>query len=109
MLDRQHARRNPTPVYILASKRNGTLYIGVTGNLYNRISAHKLGEIEGFTRKYNVKMLVWFKYFDNIELAISEEKRLKEWQHKWKLELIEKANPDWRDLFAETFEGLISV
>jgi putative endonuclease len=91
-------------VYILASKRNGTLYVGVTSNLYNRISSHKLGEIQGFTQKYNVKILVWFQYFDTMELAIKEEKRLKEWQRKWKLELIEKTNPDWHDLFAETFE-----
>jgi putative endonuclease len=69
-------------VYILASSRNGTLYIGVTGNLYNRIRLHKQGEIEGFTRKHNVKMLVWFKNFDTMELAIKEEKRLKEWQRR---------------------------
>ena len=91
-------------VYILASKQNGTLYIGVTSNLYNRISAHKQGEVQGFTQKYNVKMLVWFKYFETMELAIAEEKRLKEWQRKWKLELIENTNATWRDLFAETFE-----
>ena len=94
-------------VYILASKRNGTLYIGVTSNLYSRISSNKLGEVQDFTQKYNVKMLVWFKYFETIELSIAEEKRLKEWQRKWKLEMIEKTNPEWRDLFAETFEGPI--
>ena len=92
-------------VYILASKRNGTLYIGVTSNLCNRIVEHKHGKIPGFTLKYDVKMLVWFQYFDSMELAIAEEKRLKEWQRVWKLELIEKTNPDWRDLFAETCEG----
>ena len=91
-------------VYILASKRNGTLYVGVTSNLCNRIAEHKHGVISGFTQKYNVKMLVWFKHFDSMELAIAEEKRLKEWQRKCKLELIEKTNPDWRDLFAETCE-----
>ena len=81
-------------VYILASKRNGTLYIGVTGNLCNRVAEHKHGSIAGFTKKYNVKMLVWFRYFDSMELAIKEEKRLKEWQRKWKLDLVEKSNPD---------------
>lgn len=94
-------------VYVLASKRNGTLYIGVTGNLFNRVRQHRDSEIAGFTQKYNVKMLVWFQHFDNMELAIKEEKRLKEWQRKWKLELIEKTNPEWRDLFQETFENPI--
>jgi len=60
--------------------------------------------IPGFTRKYDVKTLVWFQYFDSMELAIAEEKRLKEWRRVWKLELIEKSNPEWRDLFAETCE-----
>ncbi len=91
-------------VYILASKRNGTLYIGVTSNLCNRIAEHKHGAILGFTQKYNVKMLVWFKHFDSMDLAIIEEKRLKEWQRNWKLELIERTNPEWRDLFAEVCE-----
>jgi putative endonuclease len=91
-------------VYILASKRNGTLYIGVTSNLCNRIAEHRHGAIAGFTQKYDVKMLVWFCYFDSMELAIKEEKRLKQWQRKWKLDLIEKSNPEWRDLLVETCE-----
>ena len=91
-------------VYILASQRNGTLYIGVTSNLCNRVAEHRHGMIPGFTRKYDVKTLVWFQYFDSMELAIAEEKRLKEWRRVWKLELIEKSNPEWRDLFAETCE-----
>jgi putative endonuclease len=94
-------------VYILASKRNGTLYIGVTSNLCNRIAEHKHGAIAGFTQKYNVKILVWFQNFDSMEAAIREEKRLKEWKRIWKLELIEKSNPDWHDLFQETCETAI--
>jgi putative endonuclease len=92
-------------VYILASKRNGTIYIGVTSNLCNRVAEHKHGTVVGFTQKYGVKMLVWFQYYDSMQQAIAEEKRLKEWKRVWKLELIEKLNPDWRDLFSETCEG----
>jgi putative endonuclease len=89
-------------VYILASKRFGTLYIGVTSNLCGRIWDHKKGMIEGFTRKYNVKELVWFEGHENMEAAITREKQLKEWRRSWKIELIEKMNPTWRDLFDET-------
>lgn len=96
-------------VYVLASKRNGTLYIGVTSNLCNRIAEHKHGAIAGFTQKYNVKMLVWFQYFESMEQAIMQEKRMKEWRRKWKLELIETSNPNWRDLFAETCEGPTAI
>ncbi len=91
-------------VYILASRRNGTLYIGVTGNLCNRMAEHKHGAIPGFTQKYGVKTLVWFENFDHIALAIKREKQLKEWKRAWKIALIEKSNPDWHDLFAETCE-----
>jgi putative endonuclease len=94
---------NPT-VYLLASKRNGTLYIGVTGDLCNRIAQHKDGIIPGFTRNYGIKTLVWFQHFDNMGEAIEREKQLKEWKRAWKLELIEKSNPDWHDLFSETCE-----
>jgi putative endonuclease len=92
-------------VYILCSKRNGTLYIGVTSNLCNRIAEHKHGMIAGFTQKHGVKTLVWFQNFDSMEEAIKQEKRMKEWKRAWKLELIEKSNPDWHDLFAETCES----
>ncbi len=92
-------------VYILASKRNGTLYIGVTAGLCNRIAAHRQGEIAGFTKRYGVKMLVWFESHAGMASAIAREKQLKEWQRKWKLELIERTNPDWRDLYPETCEG----
>jgi putative endonuclease len=95
---------NPA-VYILCSKRNGTLYIGVTSNLCNRIAEHKHGMIAGFTSKYGVKTLVWFQYFDSMEEAIKREKQMKEWQRTWKIELIEKSNPDWHDLFEGTCES----
>ena len=86
-------------VYILASKRNGTLYTGVTSNLLKRIWEHKSKFVEGFTKKYNVSFLVWYEMHDSMEVAIEREKNIKEWKRKWKLELIEKQNPDWQDLF----------
>ena len=86
-------------VYILASKKNGTLYIGVTGDLASRVSQHREGIFEGFTKKYDVKMLVHFETFADIWFAIHREKRLKKWKRRWKMELIEKTNPDWRDLY----------
>ncbi|WP_119390473.1 GIY-YIG nuclease family protein [Taklimakanibacter lacteus] len=88
-------------VYILASKRHGTLYVGVTSDLCSRIAAHKQGSIPGFTRKYKVKMLVWYEFPGSMEEAIRREKQLKEWQRGWKVELIENLNPIWRDLFEE--------
>jgi putative endonuclease len=88
-------------VYILASKRNGTLYIGVTNNLKKRVYEHKNDFVDGFTKKYKVHSLVYYKQCDDIESAISEEKRLKKWNRKWKLELIERENPQWRDLYED--------
>jgi putative endonuclease len=88
-------------VYVLASQRNGTLYIGVTSNLVQRIWQHKESQAEGFTKKYGVKLLVWFELHETIMSAISREKAIKEWKREWKLELIEKTNPDWRDLYEE--------
>jgi len=88
-------------VYILASKRNGTLYVGMTNNLIRRIREHKLGKISGFTKKYKVHKLVYYEHFDYAEAAITREKRIKEWQRKWKLELIERENPIWKDLSKE--------
>ncbi len=85
-------------VYILASKRNGTLYVGVTSNLPKRIWEYKNNFVDGFTRQYGVHQLVWFEFHDNMESAIVREKRLKGWKRKWKLELIEGANPHWKDL-----------
>lgn len=88
-------------VYILASKRNGTLYIGMTGNLVQRIFAHKEKQIEGFTKDYDVTQLVWFEECGEFETALIREKQIKEWKRAWKLELIEKSNPDWQDLYAD--------
>jgi putative endonuclease len=85
-------------VYILANKRNGTLYVGVSSNLVGRVWQHKRGDIEGFTKKYGVKMLVWYEVTDDIYAAITREKQIKKWDRGWKLELIEKMNPDWKDL-----------
>ena len=86
-------------VYILASKRNGTLYIGVTSDLLKRIWEHKNNMIEGFTKRYNVHRLVWYELHESMEAAIIREKRLKNWKRKWKLELIESSNPKWEDLY----------
>jgi putative endonuclease len=88
-------------VYILASKRNGTLYTGVTSNLEARVWQHKRDVFPGFSRKYGCKTLVWFEMHDDVDEAIRREKQIKEWRRNWKLELIEKENPDWRDLFDE--------
>ncbi|MCM2329097.1 MAG: GIY-YIG nuclease family protein [Lysobacter sp.] len=85
-------------VYILASRRNGTLYTGVTSNLPRRLWEHREGVVDGFTKEYGVKTLVWFEMHDNAEAAITREKRLKKWNRAWKLALIEKSNPDWKDL-----------
>ncbi|MEE4601033.1 MAG: GIY-YIG nuclease family protein [Desulfobacteraceae bacterium] len=86
-------------VYILASKRNGTLYIGVTSNLVKRIWEHKNNMVEGFTKRYTVHRLVWYELHDSMESALTREKRLKNWKRKWKLELIETKNPKWLDLY----------
>ncbi len=88
-------------VYILASRRNGTLYIGVTSDLIKRTWEHKNKVIEGFTKKYGTDKLVYFEQFSDPENAIKREKRLKRYNRKWKLELIEKENPEWRDLYEE--------
>ena len=88
-------------VYILASKRNGTLYIGVTSNLISRVWQHKNNQVKAFTRKYKVHVLVYFELYQDMYSAISREKQLKKWNRKWKLELIEKQNPQWRDLWSE--------
>lgn len=85
-------------VYIMASKRNGTLYVGVTSNLMQRVAQHRSGLMKGFASDYGVKRLVWYEPGGSMETAILREKRLKKWNRKWKLELIEKENPEWRDL-----------
>jgi putative endonuclease len=86
-------------VYIMASRRNGTLYIGVTNDVLYRALQHREGKIPGFTKKYGVKMLVYFETFGDISLAIHRETRLKKWKRSWKISLIEKDNPDWIDLY----------
>lgn len=88
-------------VYILASQRNGTLYIGVTSNLTQRIYQHKIGKINGFTKKYKVNILVYYETVEDINSAIQREKRLKAWRRQWKIDLIEKNNSSWKDLYPE--------
>jgi len=90
-------------VYILASRRNGTLYVGVTSNLVQRVWQHKQHLIAGFTEKYNVTHLVYFEVHDAIYSAICREKQIKKWRRAWKLNLIEKFNPEWRDLYEDLF------
>lgn len=88
-------------VYMLASKRKGTLYIGVTNDLARRVYEHREGIIDGFTKTHGVKRLVWFETMSSIDAAIQREKNLKHWVRKWKIQLIEKDNPEWRDLYDE--------
>jgi putative endonuclease len=92
--------RQPT-VYILATKRNGTLYIGVTSDLLKRIWEHRNDSLDGFTRKYGVHHLVYYELHDDMSSAITREKQLKKWNRAWKLELIERQNPGWNDLWDE--------
>ena len=92
--------KNPC-VYILASQRNGTLYIGVTSDLIKRIWEHREGMAEGFTKQYNVKTLVWYEQHATMETAISREKAMKKWRRDWKLKTIEKFNPNWLDLWPQ--------
>ena len=87
-------------VYLLASQRNGTLYLGVTSNLLQRVWQHKEGEVAGFSRRYGVKALVWFEAHDDAVAAITREKQLKKWKRAWKIDLIESMNPYWNDLYA---------
>jgi len=86
-------------VYILASKRNGTLYIGVTNDVFNRAWQHKNEVVEGFTKRYGVHILVYYEAFGDVGDAIAREKQMKKWNRAWKLRLIEENNPDWRDLY----------
>jgi putative endonuclease len=84
--------------YILASRRHGTLYIGVTTDLPKRVWEHRTGAVEGFTRQYDVKRLVYFETYDDVTDAIIRERRMKEWKRAWKIQLIERENPFWEDL-----------
>ena len=91
-------------VYILANKRNETLYIGITNDLAKRISEHKSGMMEGFTKKYSIDKLVYYESTTDVNEAITREKRLKKWKRQWKIDLIENSNPDWRDLSVNFLE-----
>ena len=88
-------------VYILASKRNGTLYIGVTNDLIRRVYEHKNDLIDGFTKKYGVHRLVYYEQYDDVVNAIQREKRLKKWNRQWKIELFGKDNPEWKDIYLQ--------
>jgi len=88
-------------VYILASRRNGTLYVGVTSDLVKRVWEHRVGCVEGFTKRHGVKQLVWYDVCDDAITAITREKQIKKWNRGWKLKLIEQKNPEWRDLFTD--------
>jgi len=92
-------------VYILANKKNGTIYIGVTRDLKRRIYEHKNQIIEGFTKRYNIKRLVYYEISNDINSAIKREKVLKKWRREWKIKLIEKNNPNWNDLFDEFMDS----
>ena len=88
-------------IYILASKKNGTLYIGVTSDILKRVYEHKNNLVEGFTAKYNVHMLVYYEVYEDVTAAITREKQLKKWRRAWKTGLIERENPAWMDLYYE--------
>jgi putative endonuclease len=91
-------------VYILCSKRNGTLYTGVTSDLIKRVYEHRNNLVDGFAQRYNVHRLIWFEIHESVESAISREKRIKKWKRDWKLQLIEKHNPLWKDLYESICE-----
>jgi putative endonuclease len=86
-------------VYLLASQKHGTLYVGVTSNLLGRVYQHKTGVVRGFTRRYHVHLLVWFECYDDPLNAIAREKEIKKWRREWKINLIESTNPEWLDLY----------
>ncbi len=88
-------------IYILANKKNGTIYTGVTNDIVRRVFEHRQGFVDGFSKKYDLKSLVYFDSFESIYDAITMEKRIKRWRREWKLALIEKLNPDWQDLYEQ--------
>ena len=88
-------------VYMMASERNGTLYVGITSDLVKRVYQHRTKSVKGFTEKYDVEKLVYYEVYDDPENAIRREKRLKKWNRQWKVDLIGKSNPDWHDLYEE--------
>jgi putative endonuclease len=88
-------------LYVLANKPGGTLYVGVTNDLIRRIFEHRQGSVEGFTKRHNVKMLVYYEQHETVPLAIQREKNIKHWSREWKIDLIVSLNPEWRDLYDE--------
>jgi len=88
-------------VYMMTSRRNGTLYTGVTSDLIKRVYEHKNGLVDGFTKKYGVHFLVWYELHQTADTAFNREKQIKKWNRSWKLELIEKGNPEWHDLYCD--------
>jgi len=97
-------REKRPAVYILGSHRNGTLYIGVTSDLIKRVWQHRDGTVDGFTKAYDVHDLVYFELHSSMKQAIVREKQMKKWNRSWKVELIEKSNPHWRDLYPEILD-----
>jgi len=95
------ARFEFVATYMMSNARNGTLYLGVTSNLIQRAHQHREGLIEGFSQRYGCKLLVWFEQYVELSAAIAREKELKKWRRAWKLQLIERANPQWRDLYED--------
>ena len=93
------SRESDIAVYMMTNRKHGTLYIGVTSQLLNRAHQHRLGQIEGFTQRHGLKRLVWFERIQSMTAAIQREKSMKRWPRDWKLNLIERDNPDWEDLF----------
>jgi putative endonuclease len=93
--------KNQYYVYILARRRNGTLYVGVTSDLVKRVYEHKSDLVDGFTKKYGVHNLVYYETAHSIDSAIAREKQMKKWNRAWKMKLVEKVNPDWRDLYPD--------
>lgn len=95
-------------VYMLASKPQGTLYVGVTNDIIRRVAEHRQNLVPGFTKKYGVHLLVWFEEYGDINAAIAQEKRLKRWRRDWKRSLIEQQNPHWADLFPALVGGVVA-
>ena len=91
-------------VYILCSKKNGTLYVGITNDIVRRVEEHKAKAVPGFTRDYNVHVLAYFELYQYADQAIYREKKLKKWNRSWKIGLIEESNPEWRDLYYDFFK-----
>ena len=100
---------NEYHVYILASRQNGTLYIGITNDIIKRVFQHKNDQVEGFTARYRIHRLVWYESCLDVREAIARERQLKKWDRKWELALIEKSKPQWRDLYGEVTGSLDSA